>query len=84
MSGKKLQDKVVIIGGRAKNLGGLLATRLAADGAKIVVHHHSDSSAEDVHAILDAMEAGDSDEVSERYEQLRDFWADYAARERRN
>lgn len=44
----------------------------------------SDSSAEDVHAILDAMEAGDSDEVSERYEQLRDFWADYAARERRN
>ncbi|MHA6801577.1 hypothetical protein [Bounagaea algeriensis] len=44
----------------------------------------SDSSAEDVHAILDAMEAGDSDEVSERYEQLRDFWAEYAARERRN
>ncbi|WP_461145741.1 hypothetical protein [Salinifilum aidingensis] len=44
----------------------------------------ADSSAEDVHAILDAMEAGDSDEVSERYEQLRDFWAEYAARERRN
>lgn len=44
----------------------------------------ADTSAEDVHAIVDAMEAGDAEEVSERYEQLRDFWAEFAARERHN
>lgn len=44
----------------------------------------ADTSAEDVHAIVDAMEAGDTDEVGERYETLRDFWAEFAARERYN
>lgn len=44
----------------------------------------ADTSAEDVHAIVDAMESGDSAEVSERYEALRDFWNDFAARERYN
>ncbi|MFC7344698.1 hypothetical protein [Saccharopolyspora griseoalba] len=43
-----------------------------------------DTSAEDVHAIVDAMEAGDAEEVGERYEQLRDFWAEFASRERHN
>ncbi|GAA4862099.1 SDR family oxidoreductase [Saccharopolyspora rosea] len=51
-------DKVAVIGGGAKNLGGLLATTLAQDGAKIVVHHHSDASAADadktVQAVRDA------------------------------
>ncbi|SDP94142.1 NAD(P)-dependent dehydrogenase, short-chain alcohol dehydrogenase family [Actinopolyspora xinjiangensis] len=40
----KLQDKVAVIGGGEKNLGGLLATTFAADGAKVVVHYHNDSS----------------------------------------
>ncbi len=44
----------------------------------------ADTSAEDVHAIIDAMEAGDAGEVGERYEALRDFWAEFAARERFN
>lgn len=44
----------------------------------------ADTSAEDVHAIVDAMENGDSGEVSERYEALRDFWAAFAAHERHN
>ncbi|GAA2335900.1 hypothetical protein GCM10009854_09760 [Saccharopolyspora halophila] len=44
----------------------------------------ADSSAEDVHAIVDAMEAEDGEEVAELYERLRDFWAEFAARERHN
>jgi hypothetical protein len=44
----------------------------------------ADTSAEDVHAIVDAMEAGDTAEVGERYEALRDFWSEFAARERYN
>jgi hypothetical protein len=43
-----------------------------------------DTSAEDVHAILDAMEAGRSTEVGDRYEAIRDFWMAFAARERSN
>jgi hypothetical protein len=43
-----------------------------------------DSSALDVRAILEAMETSDADELSSRYEKLRDFWALLAARERFN
>jgi hypothetical protein len=41
-----------------------------------------DTSAQDVHAIVDAMESGDADEVASRYEQLRDFWGELAGKER--
>lgn len=41
-----------------------------------------DTTASDVHAIVDALEAGDAEEVAERYTRLRDFWGDLAARER--
>ncbi|RRO13176.1 hypothetical protein EIL87_26465 [Saccharopolyspora rhizosphaerae] len=44
----------------------------------------ADTSAEDVHAIVDAMESDDAEEVAARYEQLRDFWAEFAAREQHN
>lgn len=44
----------------------------------------ADTSAEDVHAIVDALEAGDAEEVGERYEALRDFWGEYASHERFN
>lgn len=43
-----------------------------------------DTSAADVHAIVDAMESGDATEVGERYEALRTFWSAFAARERCN
>ncbi len=39
-----LQDQIVVIGGGEKNLGGLLATTFAADGAKIVVHYHNNEA----------------------------------------
>ncbi|WP_373289923.1 hypothetical protein [Saccharopolyspora thermophila] len=44
----------------------------------------ADTSAEDVHAIVDAMEQDDAEEVGLRYEALRDFWSEFAARERHN
>lgn len=45
MSVNKLDGKVVIIGGGAKNLGGLISRDLAQHGAKaIVVHYNSNST----------------------------------------
>jgi hypothetical protein len=41
-----------------------------------------DSSAADVNAIIDALEAGDAEEVALRYERLREFWGELARRER--
>ncbi|EME98409.1 SDR family oxidoreductase [Streptomyces mobaraensis NBRC 13819 = DSM 40847] len=41
---RTLRDKVVVIGGASRNLGGLLAREIAPDGAKVVVHYNSDSS----------------------------------------
>ncbi|SFS52088.1 SDR family oxidoreductase [Saccharopolyspora flava] len=59
MSGGGLRDQVVVIGGGAKNLGGLLSRTLAAEGAKIVVHYHGDASADDADkTVRAAQEAG--------------------------
>jgi hypothetical protein len=44
----------------------------------------SDSSAEDVHAIVDALEREDVEEIAARFEKLRDFWSELAVRERFN
>ncbi|GAA3460810.1 hypothetical protein ACFFSW_33685 [Saccharothrix longispora] len=41
-----------------------------------------DTSATDVNAIVDALEAGDAEEVALRYERLREFWGELARRER--
>lgn len=64
MSGSTLQDSVAIIGGGAKNLGGLLSTRFAQAGAKIVVHYHSDVSAEDANKTVAAVQNVGSQAVS--------------------
>ena len=41
-----LKDKVVLIGGGAKNLGGLIARDLATSGAKAIVVHYNSASTE--------------------------------------
>jgi hypothetical protein len=43
-----------------------------------------DTSAQDVWAILTAMESGDADELNARFEKVREFWARLAAKERFN
>jgi len=40
MSIQSLKGKVVVVGGGAKNLGGLISRSFAADGAKLAVHYN--------------------------------------------
>lgn len=55
MASKSLQDKIVLIAGGAKNLGGLMSRELARDGAKIVVHYNSESSRKDAEETVAAV-----------------------------
>lgn len=57
MSGKDLKEKVVLIAGGAKNLGGLLSLDFAKKGAKVVVHYNSDSTKADAEKTLSEIEA---------------------------
>lgn len=55
----KVNGKVVLIAGGAKNLGGLLSRNFAAKGAKLVIHYNSDSSKAGAEKTLaDVQEAG--------------------------
>lgn len=54
----RITDKVVLIAGGAKNLGGLIARDLAAHGARaVVVHYNSTASQADAEATVAAVEA---------------------------
>jgi NAD(P)-dependent dehydrogenase (short-subunit alcohol dehydrogenase family) len=57
MSKHALAGKVVVIGGGAKNLGGLISRTLAAEGASIVVHYNSDATAAAAAETVAAIEA---------------------------
>jgi NAD(P)-dependent dehydrogenase (short-subunit alcohol dehydrogenase family) len=56
-----LKDKIVVIGGGAKNLGGLIGRTFAADGAKIVVHYNSDSTKEAAEETVKTIKTAGSD-----------------------
>lgn len=43
-----------------------------------------DTSAEEVHSLVAALEDGDAEEVAQRFERLREFWGEVASRERVN
>lgn len=47
-----LRGKVVLIGGGAKNLGGLMARTFAAEGAKVIIHYNSQSTRAEAEATL--------------------------------
>ncbi|SPP64514.1 SDR family oxidoreductase [Nitrospira lenta] len=57
MKERSLNGKVVLIGGGAKNLGGLISRTFAADGAKIAVHFNSLSTKEDADKTVSDIEA---------------------------
>jgi NAD(P)-dependent dehydrogenase (short-subunit alcohol dehydrogenase family) len=59
-----LQDKVAVIAGGAKNLGGLLSTTFAEAGAKVVVHYHGDKTASDADKTVDAVQAAGSQAIA--------------------
>ncbi len=52
MSKHDLKDKVVVIAGGAKNLGGLISRKFAEHGAKLVIHYHGDAAKADAEATL--------------------------------
>src|SRR5438093_6093430 len=47
MNKYSLKEKVVLVGGGAKNLGGLISHAFATDGARICVHYNSASTKKD-------------------------------------
>lgn len=51
-----LSGKTVIVGGASRNLGALVAETLAAEGADVVVHYHTDSSAAKAADVVGAVE----------------------------
>ena len=58
MADHSIRNKVVLIAGGAKNLGGLIARDLAAKGAKaVVIHYNSASSRADAEATVAAVQA---------------------------
>ena len=52
MSKHSLKGKAVLVGGGAKNLGGLISRTFAAEGAKICVHYNSASTKADADKTL--------------------------------
>ena len=61
MSKIDLKNKVVLIAGGGKNLGGLISRTFAAKGAKIVIHYNSDSSKVESEETLDAVNKAGGD-----------------------
>lgn len=61
MSNHNLQGKVVVVGGGAKNLGGLVSREFARGGARVVVHYNSDGTRRDAEATVKAIKDLGSD-----------------------
>ncbi|WP_407478553.1 SDR family oxidoreductase [Elizabethkingia meningoseptica] len=57
MSRNDLKNKVILIAGGAKNLGGLLSLDFAAKGAKLAIHYNSDSTKADAEKTLADVQA---------------------------
>ncbi|GGM32988.1 short chain dehydrogenase [Longimycelium tulufanense] len=57
MSKNSLAGKVVLVGGGAKNLGGLLSRTVATEGANVVIHYHSDATKADAEETAEAVRA---------------------------
>ena len=55
MPATPLKGRNVVIGGGAKNLGGLISRNLAAEGANIAVHYNSDRTQADAEATVAAI-----------------------------
>lgn len=56
-----LNDKVVLVGGGAKNLGGLVSRTFGSEGAKVVVHYHRDGSKSDADETVEAVKQAGGD-----------------------
>jgi len=81
MPDHSLNGKIVLIGGGAKNLGGLLSRNFAAEGAKIGVHYHSASAKADAEkTVADIVAAGgEAFAIQGDFTKVADVVATFAA-----
>src|SRR5438876_5020022 len=61
MASTALTGKVAVIGGGAKNLGGLISRTFGADGASVVVHYNSDATQAAANETVQAVQAAGGD-----------------------
>jgi len=65
MADHSIRGKVALIAGGAKNLGGLIARDLAAQGAKaVIVHYNSPASKADADATVAAVRAAGAESAA--------------------
>ena len=57
MSAHTLKNKNVVIAGGAKNLGGLIARRMAEHGANVFIHYNSSATQAEAEATLQTVQA---------------------------
>jgi NAD(P)-dependent dehydrogenase (short-subunit alcohol dehydrogenase family) len=78
---RSLKDKVVLVGGGAKNLGGLISKTFAAEGAKLVVHYNSAATKADADKTLADIKAagGEAIAVQGDFTKVADVRAAFAA-----
>ncbi len=63
MTGRTLEGKVVLVAGGAKNLGGLISTTVARQGARVAVHYHGAAARAEAEATVAAIREGGSDAI---------------------
>ncbi|KUL38851.1 short-chain dehydrogenase [Streptomyces sp. NRRL F-4489] len=71
MPARTLKDKVVVVGGASRNLGGLISRQLGEHGAKVVVHYNSDSSRADAEETAAAVKQAGGDAVTHQADLTR-------------
>jgi NAD(P)-dependent dehydrogenase (short-subunit alcohol dehydrogenase family) len=64
MTEAKLKDKVAVVAGGAKNLGGLISRQLAGQGAKIVVHYNSAGTRADAEATVASIKGSGGEAIA--------------------
>jgi NAD(P)-dependent dehydrogenase (short-subunit alcohol dehydrogenase family) len=71
MSDNNLAGKVVVVGGASRNLGRLICETVAAQGAKVVVHYNSDSSAAKAEDVVAAVEQAGGEALAHQADLTR-------------
>jgi NAD(P)-dependent dehydrogenase (short-subunit alcohol dehydrogenase family) len=80
-----LQGKAVLVGGGAKNLGGLISRTFAADGARICVHYNSAATRADANETVAAITSagGEAFAVQGDFTKVSDVVKAFAAAQER-
>lgn len=81
MSNHSLKGKVVLVGGGAKNLGGLISRTFASEGAKVVVHFNSPATKADADKTVADIKSAGGDAIATRgdFTKVADVVAAFAA-----